>query len=58
MTHVPSYVSGTRDEPLRYQTIGMALQDAAARWPERDALIVPYQDIHWSYGQPARSLRG
>jgi fatty-acyl-CoA synthase len=51
MTNTPSYVSGTSDEPLLYKTIGRALEDAAACWPERDALIVPHQRVHWSYRQ-------
>jgi fatty-acyl-CoA synthase len=46
-----SYVCGTSDEPLLYRTVGAALEEAAARWPDRDALIVPYQGIRWSYRQ-------
>lgn len=44
-----SYVCATSDEPLLYKTVGAVLEDAAARWPERDALIVPHQGIRWSY---------
>jgi fatty-acyl-CoA synthase len=46
-----SYVSGTSDVPLRYLTVGAALEEAAARWPERDALVCPHQDIRWNYAQ-------
>jgi len=44
-----SYVCGASDEPLLYKTVGAALEDAAAQWPERDALIVSHQAIRWSY---------
>lgn len=46
-----SYVCGTSSEPLLYRTIGAVLEEAAARWPDRDALIVPHQHIHWSWRQ-------
>jgi fatty-acyl-CoA synthase len=44
-----SYVCGTSDEPLLYKTVGAALEEAATRWPKRDALIVSPQGIRWSY---------
>jgi fatty-acyl-CoA synthase len=44
-----SYVCGASDEPLLYKTVGAALEDAAAQWPERIALIVSHQAIRWSY---------
>src|SRR5690349_8885490 len=46
-----SYVSGTSDEPLLYKTVGAALEEAAERWGDRDALVVPHQGIRWSYRQ-------
>jgi fatty-acyl-CoA synthase len=46
-----SYVCGTSEEPLLYTTVGAALEQAAARWPEREALIVSHQGIRWSYRQ-------
>src|SRR3954462_1210816 len=39
MTQAMSYVSGTSDTPLLGKTIGQALDDAAAAWGERPALI-------------------
>jgi fatty-acyl-CoA synthase len=30
-------------------TVGDVLDRAAARWPDRDALLVPHQDIRWSW---------
>lgn len=44
-----SYVCGTTDTPLLYKTVGAALEEAAARWGDRDVLIVPHQAIRWSY---------
>ena len=46
-----SYVCGVSGEPLLYKTVGAVLEEAAARWGERDALIVPHQNIRWSYRQ-------
>jgi acyl-CoA synthetase (AMP-forming)/AMP-acid ligase II len=37
--------------PLLYTTVGVALEEAAVRWPERDALICSHQGIRWSYRQ-------
>jgi fatty-acyl-CoA synthase len=49
MRETLSYVCGTSDEPLMYRTVGRALEEAAARWPEHEALIVTHQNIRWSY---------
>ena len=44
-----SYVCGVGTEPLLYKTVGATLEDAAARWGEREALIVRHQNIRWTY---------
>jgi fatty-acyl-CoA synthase len=44
-----SYVCGVGDEPLLYKTVGAVLEDAAARWGEREALIVRHQNIRWTW---------
>jgi fatty-acyl-CoA synthase len=44
-----SYASGTSDVPLIGATIGAQFDTAAARWADRDALIVRGQDIRWSW---------
>ncbi|MBB6094161.1 fatty-acyl-CoA synthase [Povalibacter uvarum] len=44
-----SYVCGTGDEPLLYKTVAAVLEDAAAQWPDRDALVVRQQGIRWSW---------
>ena len=46
-----SYVCGTSDEPLLYKTIGATLEEAADRWPDREALVVQHQRIRWSWRQ-------
>lgn len=44
-----SYVCGTSDVPLIYNTIGQVFDDTAAKFPEREAIVVCHQDIRWSY---------
>jgi fatty-acyl-CoA synthase len=51
-----SYVHGASDMPLIGETIGVHFDKAAARWGERDALIVRQQNVHWSYGELKRRI--
>jgi fatty-acyl-CoA synthase len=44
-----SYVSGAGSEPLLYKTVGAVLEEAAARWGEREALVVRHQNVRWTY---------
>jgi fatty-acyl-CoA synthase len=44
-----SYVSGVGDEPLLYETVGAVLEEAAARWGDREALVVRHQNVRWTY---------
>ena len=44
-----SYVSGVSSEPLLYKTVGAVLEEAAAQWGEREALVVRHQNIRWTY---------
>jgi fatty-acyl-CoA synthase len=46
-----SFVEGTCTVPLRYETIGSAFDQTARQFAERDALIVPGQQVRWSYAQ-------
>ncbi len=46
-----SYVHGASNEPLIGDTIGVHFDKAAARWSDRDALIVRQQNVSWSYGE-------
>ncbi|WEK43412.1 MAG: AMP-binding protein [Candidatus Sphingomonas colombiensis] len=44
-----SIVSGADTPPLIEHTIGVALEHAAARWGEREALVSVEQDIRWTF---------
>ena len=44
-----SYSQGTSSVPLLGETIGAALNRAAASFPSRDALVVSHQNIRYSY---------
>lgn len=46
-----SFVAGSGEVPLKYETIGRAFDDAAERFAARDALIVPLQQVRWSYAE-------
>jgi fatty-acyl-CoA synthase len=46
-----SFVCGTSGQPLIYQTIGDAFDQAVAKWAEKEAVIVRQQGIRWSYRQ-------
>ena len=46
-----SYVHGGCTEPLKFTTIGQALEDAATRWGTLEAVISRHQDIRWTYAQ-------
>ena len=46
-----SYVCGTSDRPLLYQTVGNLLRSTAGRWPESEALIVRHQSIRLRYAE-------
>ncbi|MDK2125809.1 AMP-binding protein [Parachitinimonas caeni] len=48
---LPSYVSGTSSQPLLGQTIGANFDAAAARWSDREALVVRHQHVRWSYAE-------
>jgi fatty-acyl-CoA synthase len=46
-----SFVAGSGEVPLKYETIGLAFDNAAQRFASRDALIVPPQQVRWSYAE-------
>lgn len=52
----PSYVHGVSDTPLRGLTVGQLLADTAARHAARDALIVPYENVRWTYAELDRRV--
>lgn len=51
MSTAASYVHGAHDVPLIGETVGAYLGMVAARFSEREALVVPHQAIRWTYGQ-------
>jgi fatty-acyl-CoA synthase len=44
-----SYVHGASPVPLIGDTIGVHFDKAAARWGEREALVVRHQQVRWTY---------
>jgi fatty-acyl-CoA synthase len=52
----PSYVHGACATPLRCDTIGAAFDSSAARFAQRDALIVRHQNVRWSYAELKRHV--
>jgi fatty-acyl-CoA synthase len=46
-----SYRQGACVEPLRGPTIGAALEDAAHRFPDNEALVSVHQGVRFSYAQ-------
>ena len=50
-----SFVCGASDKPLRFETIGSALDSVAERWGDREALVVPHQDVRWTWRRLAQA---
>ena len=48
-----SWVKGADEPPLSEDTIGAALDKAAARWGDAEALVSVFQDIRWSWRELA-----
>ncbi|HEY5775850.1 MAG TPA: AMP-binding protein, partial [Xanthomonadales bacterium] len=46
-----SFVCGTSDEPLIYETIGDALDRVVGLWGEKEAIVIRHQGIRWNYRQ-------
>jgi fatty-acyl-CoA synthase len=49
MAHMSSYVHGASAAPLLGDTIGQHFDAVAARFGDRDALVVRHQDIRWTW---------
>jgi fatty-acyl-CoA synthase len=43
--------AGPIDQPLLDETIGANLDSTVARFPDRDALVVPHQDVHQTWAE-------
>jgi len=46
-----SHVTGAATPALIETTIGVALEQAAAKWPDELALISVHQGVHWTYAE-------
>ena len=46
-----SYVHRSGPSPLLGLTVGDVLDEAARRWPDGEALVVPHQSIRWSWAE-------
>ncbi len=51
-----SYVHGASTEALSPLTVGGCLDVAAQAHPEKDALVVPHQDVRWTYQEFAEQV--
>jgi fatty-acyl-CoA synthase len=51
-----SFVCGTSDTPLLYNTISGQFDECVATYGERDAIVVRHQNIRWSYRQLAEAV--
>ncbi len=45
----PSYVHGTSGDTLLPLTVGECFNAAVSKFPGQEALVVPYQNVKWSY---------
>lgn len=46
-----SYVHGASDIALLAHTVGSCFDETVDRFADHDALVIPYQDIHWTWSQ-------
>ena len=51
-----SYVHGIGDRPLSGDTVSSLLERTVRRYPERTALVVPHQQIRWSFETLAKRV--
>nr|MBP8247331.1 AMP-binding protein [Phenylobacterium sp.] len=49
MPHDDAIARGADHPPLREDTIGQALDEAARRWPDQEAVVSVHQGIRWTY---------
>jgi fatty-acyl-CoA synthase len=46
---MPAHRMGRTDVPLIEQTVGDNFEATARKFPDREALVIPHQDIRWTY---------
>ena len=52
----PSFVHGLDSAPLRFETIGQALDASVAKWGSNEALVARHQNIRWTYTEFKRRV--
>jgi fatty-acyl-CoA synthase len=52
-----SYVHSAGSQPLVGLTVGQVLDAAAQRWADGEALVVPHQNVRWSWRELAERAR-
>jgi fatty-acyl-CoA synthase len=52
-----SYCHAGGSEPLLGLTVGGVLDRAVRQWPHDEALIVPYEDVRWSWTELRRHAK-
>jgi fatty-acyl-CoA synthase len=52
----PSYAHGGCETPLMFQTIGVRFDEAAARWPDREAIVVCDQGVRLTFAGMKREV--
>jgi fatty-acyl-CoA synthase len=55
--HSRSYVHSAGSDPLLGSTVGEVLDAAAGRWPDREALVVPHQQLRLSWIELQREAK-
>ncbi|HUB11921.1 MAG TPA: AMP-binding protein [Acetobacteraceae bacterium] len=50
-----SYAHGACDVPLRHETIGICLDNAATRWPDREAFVICDQQARMTFAELQRA---
>jgi fatty-acyl-CoA synthase len=48
---IASFVQGNSEAPLIFDTIGRAFDATVSRYPDRDALVVPHQQLRLTYAE-------
>jgi fatty-acyl-CoA synthase len=48
---MPSYANGASEVPLLGETIGVSLERAASRYPDREALVARHQGLRFTYAE-------
>lgn len=46
-----SYICGSADAPLLFETIGNCFDRIAATYPDKEAIVVRHQDIRWTFAE-------